>query len=198
MQMVAMPCRFLAASLRPTPVEAPSAGSAGLTRAWLPHAQMLLDQLDPLAFARYLVAFFVGIAATIAWQSCTGPAGQAAASAAAPDNHQMLNAILLDTTRRHLDRLAANIATIEEHVTRGVDRLSAGQEQLAASQEQMAHDISTLQAALSRNAEPAPRPASVPAANPVQRPSQPPAEADARSADWRRQPCCQWPAFGAR
>src|SRR5262249_23179222 len=66
--MTAIPCGFLAASLRPTPVEAPPAGVTDLDR-WFSHGRLLLDKLDPLAFARYLIAFFIGVAAAVAWQS---------------------------------------------------------------------------------------------------------------------------------
>jgi hypothetical protein len=203
MQMVTMPSRFLAASLRATPVEAPSAGPADLG-TWFSHGRLLLDKLDPLAFARYLIAFFIGVIAAVAWQSYVGPTGPAAASAANPPDQQQLNAILLDSARRHIDRLAANIAAIEEQITRGVgqlgagqEQLTAGQEQLAASQEQMTHEIARLQAALSKNSEPSLRLSPAPAPKLVQRPSQAPAEAIARSDDWRRQPCCQWPASGS-
>lgn len=194
--MVAMPCRFLAASLRPTPITAPSPGPAGLPLAGLPQSwsRLLRDRLDPLrgrlaplAFARYAAAFFVGVTATVAWQSWAGPAAPAVA---VPGDRQMFDAIVFDTARRNIDRIAADIAAMEERVTRGVDQLRAGQEQLAAGQGQMAHDIAALQAAMARNVEPSPRPA--PAANPVPRPSQARADADAGS-DWRRQPCCLWP-----
>jgi hypothetical protein len=197
MQMVAMPSRFLAASLRSTPVQAPSAGPVDLD-TWLSHGRLLLDKLDPLAFARYLIASFIGVVATLAWQSYLGPAGPAAASAATPPDQLQLNAILLDSARRNIDRLAANIATIEEQITRSVDQLGAGQEQLAASQEQMTREIARLQAVLSKNSEPSPRMSPAPAPKPVQRPSQAPADAVARSDDWRRQPCCQWPASSPR
>jgi hypothetical protein len=190
---VVMPSRFLAASLRATPVEAPSAAPADLDK-WFSLVRLLLDKLDPLAFARYLIAFFIGSVATIAWQSYVGSAGPAAASAATRPEQQQLNAILLDSARRTIDRLAANIATIEEQITRSVDQLGAGQEQLAASQEQMTREIARLQVLLSKNTELSLRMSAAPAPKPVQRPSPAPAEAVARSDDWRRQPCCQWPA----
>jgi hypothetical protein len=190
MQMT-IPITFLAASLRPTPVEAPPASPSDLKNELFANARRLLNKLAPLAFARYLIAFFVGVVVTVAWQSWGGPA-----AATAPD-YQQLNAILLDSVRQRIDRVATRVANIEELMTRGVDQLGAGQEQLAASHEQMTRDIAKLQAAVSRNTEPSPRLAPGPAPGAVHRPLQAPTEADARSA-WRRQPCCQWPASSSR
>jgi uncharacterized protein involved in exopolysaccharide biosynthesis len=104
---------------------------------------------------------------------------------------------LLDSLRQRIDRIATHVATLEELMTRGVDQLGAGQEKLAASHEQMTRDIAKLQAAVSRNPEPSPRLAPGPAPGAVRRALQAPTEADARS-DWRRQPCCQWPASTSR
>jgi hypothetical protein len=190
MQMT-IPITFLAASLRPTPVETPPANPSGLRNERFANAWRLLDKLAPLAFARYLIAFFIGVFATVAWQSW----GDLAA-ATAPD-YQQLNAILLDSVRQRIERIATHVASLEEQMTRGVDQLGAGQEQLAASHEQMTRDIAKLQAAVSRNTEPSPRLAPGPAPGAVHRPLQAVTEADTRS-DWRRQPCCQWPASSSR
>jgi hypothetical protein len=190
MQMT-IPITFLAASLRPTPVEAPPASPSDLKNRLLPNARRLLDKLAPLSFARYLIAFFIGVFATVAWQSWDGRA------AATPPDYQQLNAILLDSMRQRIDRIVTHVASLEEQVTRGVDQLGAGQEQLAASHEQMTRDIAKLQAAVSRPPEPSPRLAPGPAPGAIHRTLQAPAEADARS-DWRRQPCCQWPASSSR
>jgi hypothetical protein len=155
--------------------------------------------MAPLAFARYLVAFFVGVFASVAWQSWGGPA------ASAPPGYQQLNAILLDSLRQRIDRIATHVVSIEELMTRGVDQLGAGQEQLAANQEQTTRDIAKLHAAVSRNTEPpvsrntepSPRLTPGPVPGAIHRAAQGPTEADARS-DWRRQPCCQWPASSSR
>lgn len=188
--MTAMPSGVLAASLRPKPVEAPPVRPANLRNDLLSKGRLFLDQLDPLVAARYLIVFFIGVVATVAWQSYVNPAGQAIASAATPPDQQ-LNAILLDTVRRSIDRITTRIASGEEQITRSVDQLAAGQEQ-------MTREINKLRAVvLYKNAEPSPRSASAPALNPALRPSQAPVEADARS-DWRRQPCCQWPVSSTR
>jgi hypothetical protein len=190
MQMT-IPISFLAASLRPTPVETPPASRGHLKNELSARVWRLLDKLAPLVFARYLIAFFIGVIATVAWQSWGGPA------AATPSDQQQLNAILLDSMRQRIDRIATHVASIEQQMTHGVDQLGAGQEQLAASSEQITRDIAKLQAAVSRNSEPSPRLAPGPAPAPNHRALPAPAEADARS-DWRRQPCCQWPASSSR
>lgn len=188
--MVAIPSQFLASSLRPTPVRTPPAGPSDLANRLFWTGRALVDKLDPRVCAHYLIAFFIGIAAAIAWQACVGPAEQAAA--ASPADQQMLNAISLDTARRSIDRMATSIAALEDEITNRIDQLGRGQEQLASSQEEMTREIAKLQAA-SRNMEPSLRPAQTP----VQRPAQAPAGAEARS-DWRRQPCCQWPVSSTR
>lgn len=155
--MTAIPSPFLAASLRPEPVVAPVSQNVRL----LALGRRFTDKIDPVTFSRYLAAFFIGVAATLTWQSYLGATAQA--FVANPD--QQVNSILLDAVRRSVEKLAA-------------------------SQEQMAHEINKIQAAqfvLYRH--PAdPRSTAAPTGN-----GNPPAEADARS-DWRRQPCCQWPA----
>jgi hypothetical protein len=195
--MVAMPCRLLAASLRPTLVQAPPAGAGDLRNRLFSYTQLLLDKLGPLASARYLIVLFIGIVATIGWRSWDDSAGHAATSAAISHNQQQLNAILLDSLRRSIDQIAANVAALEEEMKRRDDRLGVDQEKLAASQEQMTRDITNLQALLSRNMEPSSWLAPAPAPTPVQRRSQASSEADTR-AGWRRQPCCQWPISSSR
>ncbi len=187
--MTAMPSGVLAPSLRPRPVEAPPVRPAGLSNDLFSNRRLFLDQLDPLAAARYLIAFLIGVAATVAWQSYVNPAGQAIASTANSDRQP--NAILLDTVRRSVDRINTGISTGQEQISRSVDKLVAGQDQ-------MTREINKLQSVvLYKNAESSPRSASGPALNPALRPSQAPVEADARS-DWRRQPCCQWPVSSTR
>lgn len=188
--MIAMPCRFLAASLRPTPVEMPPADPED---QWFSNTRQLLNKLHSFDFARYLMAFFIGIGAAMVWQSCIGPAERAITTAAAPPDQQQLNAILLDTMRQSIDRMAANVAAVEEHIKRGVDALGAGQEQLGSNQDEIMREIDKLEISRSGNAEPSSRPVPVPAPTPVKRST----ETDTRS-DWRRQPCCQWPVSSSR
>jgi hypothetical protein len=172
--MTAIPSGFLAASLRPEPVNAPLPPVADQKTHW--SGRRLLDTIDPLAFSRYLIAFFVGVVATVAWQCYLQSTGLAVPFVTTPPDQQ-INAILLDTVRRSIDRLAAS----QEQMTREIDKLQAGQ------------------FVLYRHPEPSARPTSAPAttptSNPNMAPQQGPAEIDAR-ADWRRQPCCQWPGSG--
>lgn len=159
--MTAIPSGFLADSLRPDPVIAPVRRSP----RWLAAGRRLLEKTDPVTFSRYLAAFFVGVAATVSWQSYLGGSSPAVAAGQQPEQ---VNAILLDTVRRSIDKLAAG-------------------------QEQIAHEIDKMQAAqfvLYRHSEPPRSATGASATN-----ANPPTEADARAA-WRRQPCCQWPATG--
>lgn len=156
------PSPFLAASLRPDPVVAPVSQDVPL----LALGKRLSERLDPVSFSRYLVAFFIGVAATLTWQSYLGSTAQAFVANPAD---QQVNTILLDAVRRSVDKLAAG-------------------------QEQIAHEINKIQAAqFVLYSHPADPHATAPAAPAGAGTGTPPAEADARS-DWRRQPCCQWPA----
>jgi hypothetical protein len=62
-----------------------------------------LTALTPLAFARYLIAFFIGVVATVAWQSYRGGMKEepVAATPAA-----------LDSMRQSIEKLAAEITKI--------------------------------------------------------------------------------------
>jgi hypothetical protein len=170
MQMTAIPSGFLAASLRPEPVQAPPVAEENIH--WSSNRGRRVDKLDPFAFSRYLIAFFVGVVATVAWQCYLESTGQAVPSVAAPPDQQV-NAILLDTVRRSIDRLAAS----QEQMTREINKLQAGQFVLYR------HEPSTSASA------------TTPTSNPNMPASQGQAEVAAR-ADWRRQPCCQWPGSG--
>jgi len=147
-----------------------------------PNKRPSLGKRASRALTRFLVAFCIGVAATLAWFSygeaarkmiassspqlgwlAPLPAAAQAASPAGllPDQQQQLNAISLG--------LAA--------MRQSVDQLAA---QLAAGQEQMTRDITVLRAAqqeiIDKISMPPPRPAAAPTHKPVPLtpPSQPP------------------------
>ena len=62
-----------------------------------------LGKLTPLAFARYLITFFIGVIATLAWQSYRGPTREEMI-AVAPAS--------LDSVRQSIDKLAAEIIKV--------------------------------------------------------------------------------------
>ncbi len=124
-------------------VEAPAIRLADLKNDQFPSGRPSLSNLDPLgslgrleplAFARYLITFSIGIAVVLAWQSY-GNATREAAS---------LKAISLDrdAMRQSLDRIATSVATSQEQMTRRIER---GIDRLAASQERTTRGISDLQ-----------------------------------------------------
>ena len=134
----------------------------------------------PLAFARHLITFFIGVAAAVAWQTYGDAARHLIALAAAsPD--QQLNVVPpdLDLLRRSVDALATGITTTQEQIAKSVDQLVTGQEQ-------MTHEIAKLQAVqqyvLHKNPDPPIRPVA-PAPKPVPRPSQPAIAPKPRSAE---------------
>lgn len=131
----------------------------------------------------FLVMFFSGVAAALAWQShgdtarqliaksypqlgwlapnVSGMIGLAAQAASSPDQ-QRLNTISLDVeaVRQNVDR----IAITQEQITRSVDQLAAAQtrmtrnvDRLTAGQERMTRDITKLQTAEQKVRPPARR-----------------------------------------
>jgi hypothetical protein len=97
-----------------------------------------LGRLDPLAFARYLITFSIGVAVALTWQSY-GNATREAAS---------LKAMSLDreALRQSIDRITTSVATSQEQSMRRIERsIDRGIDRLAASQEQTIREISDLQ-----------------------------------------------------
>src|SRR5258708_39416268 len=81
-----------------------------VTRVW-----SWLGKLGPLAFARYLIAFFIGVAATLAWQSYRDAAREEKIVAAPAG---------LDSLRQSVDKLAAEIAKVKAAEQDILDRIS--------------------------------------------------------------------------
>jgi hypothetical protein len=152
----------------------------------------------PLAVARFVITFLIGVGATLAWQSYGDTAREMIANASpllawlapppvAQDPAETIAPVAPVGTpaasSADLQQLGA--ASLDLYAVRqGVDRIAANQDQmtrtigqLAAGQEQMTREIAKLQSLeqylLYKNSEPPPRPA--PAARPAGRPAQPPA-----------------------
>jgi hypothetical protein len=176
-------------------VEAPVIRPADLKRDRPSKRQQPLGVRMPLAIARFLITFCVGVAATLAWQSYGDAAREmianaspqlgwlapaaapversvpdttapAAPTAAAADPQQFSPVSAdLDAVRQSVDRIVAG----QEQITRTVDQLAAGQEQ-------MVREINKMQAIeqyiLYKNSEAPPRPAA-PAAAPAPAPNAP-------------------------
>ena len=126
-----------------------------------------LGRLYPLAFARYLIAFSIGVAVAFTWQSF-GNATREATS---------LKAISLDidAVRQSIDRIATGqeqmTRRIEHSIERNTDRLATGQDEttreisdLQTFEQYLLHRISTLP----------PRPAPATVSKPVLRSPQAP------------------------
>jgi hypothetical protein len=83
-----------------------------------------LTELTPLTFARYLIPFFIGVVATVAWQSYRGGTKEEAVAA---------TPAALDSVRQSVDKLAAEITkirTVEQNI---LERLSASPPQPVAA-----------------------------------------------------------------
>jgi hypothetical protein len=84
---------------------------ASLTSVW-----PSLTGLTPLTFARYLIAFFIGVVATVAWQSYRGGTKEETVAA---------TPAALDSVRQSVDKLAAEITKIRAVEQDILERLSA-------------------------------------------------------------------------
>ena len=97
-----------------------------------------LGRLYPLAFARYLIAFSIGVAVAFTWQSY-GNATREATS---------LKAILLDidAVRQSIDRITTSVATGQEQMTRRIEHsIERNTDRLATGQDETTREISDLQ-----------------------------------------------------
>jgi methyl-accepting chemotaxis protein len=190
MPMVAMPSPAqskLYAGLLPVElsIEAIAAHALNLKNDRFQNREPSLAERSSRAIARFLVTFYIGVIATLAWQSYSDAARrfiarlspqlgwlapQAAGSQTVPDP--------IDEITRNVDRI---VAAGQEQMARSVDQLASSQEritrtvdQLATSQQQIAREIIKLQAVSQygpyKNSEAPLRPAS--ARNAVQRTSQ--------------------------
>jgi hypothetical protein len=102
-------------------------------------ARLRLGKLIPFAFVRFLVVFFIGVAATLAWQSYGATAREVMASwsphlsflapppAPASTSTEQLVAMSrgLAVMRQDVDRLAANITKLQAIQQGAVDKTAA-------------------------------------------------------------------------
>jgi hypothetical protein len=89
---------------------------------WIMRTQLWLGRLVPFAFVRFLTIFFIGVSATLAWQSYGGPTREAIAHwsprlawLAPPVTTTMVDQIAaisrnLAVVRQSVDKLAVDIA----------------------------------------------------------------------------------------
>ena len=169
-------------------VAVPAVRHADLKNNRFSNAPPSLTMRAPLALARFLIAFCIGVAATFAWQSYGDAAREIIANAppklgwlaaqAAPVAQNAIIPAVPSPDPRQLEAVSLDLDAVRQRV----DGAATSQEQmmqtvdhLAASQRQLGRDIVKLQAisqyALYKNSETPPRatPARVPI--PVARPS---------------------------
>jgi hypothetical protein len=103
-----------------------------LTRWWP-------DKLVPFAFARFLMIFFIGVAATLAWQAYGGAARDAIASwsprlgwlapatppAGSSSDRIKATSLALAAVRQSIDKLAIEIGKLQATDQGAPDRISA-------------------------------------------------------------------------
>jgi hypothetical protein len=143
-----------------SPVEAPAVSPADLKNNRSPNERRSPRKRALRTLSRLSIAFCIGVAATLAWQSYGDTAREMIANAYpqlgwlapqgepvaqnAPDaialaapvatafDQQQLNAIAidLDAMQQSIDRIAPAIVAGQEQMTRSIDRIAATQEQI--------------------------------------------------------------------
>jgi len=152
-------------------VEAPAVFTADLKNDRFANEQPSAHKETSRPLAGFLIPFYIGIAATLTWQSYNDAARQIIASWSpqlgwlapqAPVAQTVPNTIEQIITRI-ADRIVTNIAASQEQIARTVDQLTAGQEK-------MTREIIKLEAisqyGLARNLETPPRPVHAPTPKP--------------------------------
>jgi hypothetical protein len=79
-------------------------------------ARLWLDNLAPITFARYLIAFFIGVIATLAWQSYRDGAREETIWAAPAG---------LESVRQSVDRLAVEMTKLQAAEQDILEKISA-------------------------------------------------------------------------
>ena len=143
-------------------IETPAVFTADMGRQQFANEQPSDRQENSRPFARFLITFCIGVAATLTWQSYNDAAKKIIASWSpelgwlAPQTPvaRTVPDPIEKITARIVDRIVANIAVGQEQIARTVDQLAAGQEQ-------MTREIVKLgaisQYGLAKNLEPPPR-----------------------------------------
>jgi hypothetical protein len=129
-----------------------------------------LDKMRPLAFARYLIAFFVGVVATVGWQRYGGAAREVIAPTLSSPYQQQLTAMSLDidAVRQNVDRMMTSFAVGQNQMTRSINQLRVGQDWMASD---FAAKLKAVELdVIDRISTPVPRPASPPVSKPALRP----------------------------
>jgi hypothetical protein len=163
-------------------IEALAARAAELENDEFERRQQSPARRAARAVARFLITFYIGVAATLAWQSYGDAARQRMAALlpqlewlAPQAAYSQAVVSTVDEITRSIDRV---VAASQEQMAHSVDQLAASQkqitrtvDQLAASQEQVAREIIKLQAVsqYGKNLDTPPRPAPAPPRNAVQR-----------------------------
>jgi hypothetical protein len=166
-QMAAMPSRAQSESYKgllpiELSVETPTVYTADLGNQQFATEQQSDRQENSRPFARSLITFCIGVAATLTWQSYDDAAKQIIArwspqfawlAPQTPVARTVPDTIEQIATRIG-DRITANIAIGQEQISRAVDQLSAGQDQITR---EMIKLEAISQYGLSKSLEPLPR-----------------------------------------
>jgi len=150
-----------------SPVEAPAVSPADHKNDRSPNGRQSPRKRALRTFSSLPIAFCIGVAATLAWQSYgdtaremianahpqlgwlapqgepvtqNAPVAVAVAAPAAPAfDQQQLNAISIDleAMRRSIDRIAPGIVAGQEQMARSIDRIATTQEQLTRTVDQL-------------------------------------------------------------
>ena len=140
-------------------VEVPAVCTADLQNDHFASRRALHGKRASRPLAHFLITFYIGVAATLAWQSYSGVARQVVANLSPQLGWLAPQTAAADPVPDRIEQIAHSVDQI---VTAGQEQITRSVDQLAVGQEQMTREILRLQAisqfGLYRNVEPAPRP----------------------------------------
>jgi hypothetical protein len=150
-------------------IEAPAVHAADLENDRFANEQPSFGKRASRPLARFLITFYIGVAATLAWQSYSDTARQIIASLSPQLGWLAPRAAVAQTVPDTIEQMTRSVDRIvtasQEQMTRRVDQLAAGQEQIT-------REITKLQTIqqyiLYKSSEP-PRPAPSPTPKPATR-----------------------------
>ena len=163
-------------------IEAPAVCAADLKNDRFANEQPSFGKRASRPVISFLITFYIGVAATLAWQSYSDAARQIVASLSpqlgwlAPQSAVAKTVPdTIEQITRSVDRI---VAASQEQSGASQEQIRRSVDQLAAGQQQMTREIIKLQAisqyGLYKNSEPPPRQAPGPAPKPVTRSLQAP------------------------
>jgi hypothetical protein len=142
-------------------IDAPAVCAADLRNDRFANDHPSFGKRTSRALARFLITFYIGVAATLAWQTYSDAARQTIAGLSPQLGWLAPGPAATPTVPNTIEQITRNVdrivAASQEQITRGIDHLAGGQEEITR---EMIRLRALSQYGPYKNSEPSPRPAS--------------------------------------